>query len=337
MVIDALCGYLVARLATETTISQVQVWQLTVAYGIVAFGIQPFLGVLVDRWKLNRAAGMAGCLITSAGIPAFALSPTLGVVVAGIGNGLFHVAGGGISLQLTPGQAAAPGLFVAPGAIGLALGSMAGSRMILPGWPFAALAVVTGLAGLLAVPRSFNNPAVQSNTSFRLDKAELILLLLCFAIAVRSASGLAMTSLWRPFPAVMLALAIAAVAGKAFAGILADRLGWLRLTIPALLLATPLASFGARHEFFVIPAMLLVQTAMPVTLAAIGRIFPEKPSFAFGLASLVLVIGAIPIFFGAGPTISQPWISAAVQVLCVAALAAALNLMAHGVNDHSAD
>lgn len=324
LVVDATCGWLVARLVNVPGLGHDFAWQLAIAYNILAFAGQPFLGLVVDRYRSGRLAAAVGCLATACAVPALAVFPVAGVVLAGIGNAVFHVGGGGISLRLTPGRAAAPGLFVAPGAIGLALGTMAGRGGAVPGWIFLLLATMAGVAAFLVAPAAQAQPASKPERPAQMSRVELVLSLLCFAIAVRSATCLAMTSLWKSAPTIMVLLALAAAAGKAAAGILADRYGWLQVTVPALLVAAPLASFGAHAACLVVPGMLLVQVAMPVTVAAMGRLFPDKPSFAFGLASLALVVGAVPIFFGAGTIISRSWVSCVLQLASVAALLAGL-------------
>jgi len=96
-------------------------------YHVLAFGLQPVFGLAVDAAGTPRLAAVLGCLV-SAGALLFPASPGLAIVVAGIGNAIFHVGGGVVSLRLTPHRAAAPGIFVAPGSLGLLLGAILGSH-----------------------------------------------------------------------------------------------------------------------------------------------------------------------------------------------------------------
>ena len=115
-------------------------------------------------------------------------------------------------------------------------------------------------------------------------------------------------------------LAVAAAGGKALGGILADRFGWVRVAMIALLSSVPMIMFGAGAAYLAVVGMFLFQMTMAVTLAAVARLFPGQPSLAFGLPCLALIIGAMPVFVGLGPWFSKPWVSGVLLTLSAAAL-----------------
>ena len=126
--VDATCAALLFAAATSGRIPARQAVFAFLLYNVVAFALQPAFGMLVDRWRVARPAAILGGLLTATALP-LSLLPRMalaGVVVAGLGNAIFHVAGGSISLRLAPGRASAPGIFVAPGAAGLAVGALLG-------------------------------------------------------------------------------------------------------------------------------------------------------------------------------------------------------------------
>jgi FSR family fosmidomycin resistance protein-like MFS transporter len=129
----ALTNYSVAHaLVDATTVGLVlslggpdaQFFTLVLLYNILAFGTQFIFGIAVDRHRAARPAAAAGCLLAGLAVPSATVDHTLAVVLAGLGNSLFHVGGGSMSLSITPGRATAPGIFVAPGALGLFAGVM---------------------------------------------------------------------------------------------------------------------------------------------------------------------------------------------------------------------
>jgi hypothetical protein len=61
--------------------------------------------------------------------------PFAAVIFAGIGNALFYIGGGTISLSLIPRKATAPGIFVAPGALGVLVGTLLGKSGNFSAWP----------------------------------------------------------------------------------------------------------------------------------------------------------------------------------------------------------
>jgi hypothetical protein len=136
----------------------------------------------------------------------------------------------------------------------------------------------------------------------------ICVLFLLLSVSVRSLVGGAVRGGWpEQTGAVVLALAGAAVAGKLFGGIIADRLGWRKVGVGALLLAAPLvwagagavplldslgAWFAPRCPAFLMIDTLLIQLTMALTLTGIYLAMPRYPGLTFGLASAALLIGA---------------------------------------------
>ena len=155
----------------------------------------------------------------------------------------------------------------------------------------------------------------------------LVLFLLLFSIVVRSLVGRAGGYLCPRAFAVGVGFACAAFAGKALGGIVSDRLGWLETGVGALVLAAPLVAFGGSHAAAVTVGLFLVQTTMPVTLAATAALLPGRPGTAFGLASLAYIAGFLPTLSGAAKALYGPPAFLALILLSAAALYAALRLL----------
>jgi FSR family fosmidomycin resistance protein-like MFS transporter len=79
-------------------------------------------------------------------------------------------------------------------------------------------------------------------------------------------------------------------------GFLADRFGWIDLSMVALLAAAPLLAFSGGDLWLALPGLLLFQMTMPVTLVAMLRLMPGRPALAFGLPCLALIAGALPAY-----------------------------------------
>ncbi|MBN1488430.1 MAG: hypothetical protein JXA69_00810 [Phycisphaerae bacterium] len=325
LAVDAASVAVALRASSHETLSAVGAWGVVVAYNVLAFAGQAPLGLVTDRWRFPRLSAVAGCILVACAVPAAAIGPILAVCLAGLGNALFHVGGGAISLSLTPGRATGPGLFVAPGALGVAIGVLVGRDGAMATWPF--LPVLAGaLVTLLAIkppPIDYRRRRV---TNLR-GGFGLVLVLLCAAIAVRSIMGAVAVGPWKPDMTVVVFLALAAVAGKASGGILADRFGWLRVATTAMLVAMPFVVLGMNTVPLAIAGMVLLQIPMSITVAAIARLFPGAPAFSFGLASLVLVIGAIQVATVPLAIFGHPWVSGGLLLTSTAALFAGLRLL----------
>jgi len=269
---------------------------LILAYNVVAFGLQFPLGVVSDRIGCHRVFASLGLGLAAASIALLGPFPYVAVAVVGMANALFHVGAGAIVLQQCGGRATRPGIFVAPGALGVFLGLWLG----LQGIPFRGVIMLVAAAGAVVVgvgrfpaATAVSRPAKNSGRSggyFVL----LCAILLLGSVTVRSIAGGVLSHPWSgQGMAIALALTLAAVLGKLLGGFLGDRIGWGGLSTGALLAATGAVLLPSTAVTVVI-SMLLVQLTMAVTLTAMFVAMPDRPGTAFGLPSLALLVGAAP-------------------------------------------
>jgi len=244
--------------------------------------------------------------------------PMMAVCVAGAGNALFHLGGGSVGLRLKPGFATPAGIFVAPGAVGLFLGTLLGETGFSALWTGALLLGMFSVALLV-----YEAPALQprDRPERPLGRRRLILLLLLISVAMRSLLGLALS-----FPWTAPLLVLAAALGKGFGGVLADRFGWMRTALCAPLMSMPLLMFGTASHVEKILAMFLVATTMPVALAAVSESLPREPAFAFGLTGFALLVGALPGFSHLRPLAGTREPMVAAVLVCALGLCFGLRL-----------
>ena len=142
--------------------------------------------------------------------------------------------------------------------------------------------------------------------------------LLFVSVAIRQLLGGTVAAEWRTAWEITLAVTLAAVAGKALGGVIADRLGWKVVAVGAMLLLAPLVGRAMYDLPLALEAVVLLQLTMAVTLAAMFRILPRHPAAAFGLLSLGLLVGS-PAVLGLFPHYDPtPWLWLAAPVAAVA-------------------
>lgn len=304
-VVDTLCAGLLFSLWQRESVIALDAGALFLLYNLLAFASQPFLGLLVDASQRPRAAAIAGCLVTAAATLGGNAWPWLGVCLAGLGNAVFHLGAGSICLNLTPGRATAPGLFVAPGALGLFVGTALAQRGQFVAWPWV---LVLGLLCAAIACQPVAKPPPHPGRFSIPAAGALGLILAC--IGIRSWVGFGVDLPWKSSFHLALALVLFVVLAKALGGVLADRLGWGRVAVGALVIATPLLAFGAASPGPAMVGMFLLNLTMPVTLAASANLLPGRPAFAFGLTCLALELGAWPTVcqLDWSPLFGQPWV-----------------------------
>jgi MFS transporter, FSR family, fosmidomycin resistance protein len=334
-VADGAAGLLLGSLPGSMPLEQVAL--LVLLYNGLAFGGQPVVGLLADRTARPRAATLVGLLLLAGALLAGTGQPQVAVALAGLGSAAFHVGGGALALCATKGRAAGPGLFAAPGVVGLAAGGALAAAGYSAIWPFLlpllALAIVLSAIELPVLPygpTTDHRPSTADlqpqsivrhpSTSMELEGHDLVMLALLAAIALRSAAWSALQFLFEGRYELLLTMALAAAVGKILGGVLADRIGWRRWVVGALALAAPLLGFGGQHLPLLLLGVALLQSATPVGLAVAAQLLPRRPATAAGLAlGLAIAIGGLPTLGGLGPAIVAP--PALIGVLLAATLA----------------
>lgn len=328
--VDAACIAALFSILPSSGADRSQVlFQSILVYNVIAFSTQPVLGILADNHKKPGFWAVAGILLVAAST-LLLQAPLWAAVFAGLGNALFHIGGGITSLNLARGRAALPGIFVAPGALGVAAGLWIGKSGYFTAWPFILLLAVFA-AIILMLPST--QPAVLRKFSHNLKWFETVILLLLVSVAIRSLVGMSLVFPWKSDPLLLAALTMAVVLGKALGGILGDRFGWIAVAVSGLVLSAPMLAFFPQIPVVAIAGIFLFNLSMPITLIGVAGMLPANHGFAFGLTTLALIIGAGPAFTPLHELTKPPWIIFAAILVSIAALYGGLRLYAAHFGD----
>lgn len=280
LLVDGLCAAAVfGRLGAAERLTE-----LILLYNTLAFSTQCLAGLAADRIGRHGVCASASMLLVALGylLPL----PALGrIVCIGLGNSVFHVAGGSMTLERSMGRAGRLGVFVAPGAVGLALGTMRPRLGVL----FALLALPCALAIPAAEARTVKAPGPPASHT----RSLLIPLLLAAAVAIRAVGGAAVSFPWQSGTALTLLTVLCVAAGKALGGFVCDRLGPRRTALLSVIPAALAIAFCSGRMLPSLAGQLALNLSMPVTLWLMYRAMPEAPGFAFGLAASALWPGTI--------------------------------------------
>lgn len=286
-------------------------------YNFCAFALQMPLGIWADGLDRNGLLAAVGCGLTAA---AFLVPLALpAAVVAGVGNALFHLGGGIDVLNAGERKAAALGVFVSPGAVGLYAGTLwGGGAQVSALVPPAGLLILAGSILLLCRRtmgslRSGNAPV----DTEPVGGSWLPLVPLFLVVALRSWMGLGQSFPWKAQWGLPLVLALAL--GKAAGGFLMDAVGPRRAAGWSLALAAVLYLFSG-HAAPGLMAVFLFNMTMPMTLWAATKLLPGAKGFAFGLLTFALFIGYLPVYLGWPAVFAQSWACAGAAALSLALL-----------------
>ena len=292
MLVDFMCAYGLYHDASITFAGYL-------IYNFLAFVLQFPFGVLADRYASSHQGNqksslmmvLAGTLLTLDGSW---YSP----VFAGLGNALFHVGGGILAIKEDDrcnyrGQAL--GVFVAPGAIGLMLGRLLSGSSAYLIIKIIASALMVVLCYLIAMAYNENSSCYQ--TAERKQGRVLPVALCCFAVVtLRSLTGLAIAFPWKTTAFLTVLSVICLAGGKSLGGFMAARFGF-RKTIIISLSASALCYLLGNNVLMGLLALVLFNMTMPLTLYLLAKVMADQPGAAFGLLTVALFTGYLPVAY----------------------------------------
>ena len=295
-------------------------------YNFCAFAMQLPIGLLADRFQLCSILAAAGCLTVALGslIP----SPLLLCIAVGLGNACFHVGAGRDALLRGRKRAARVGRFVAPGALGIFLGPLAANAVWLTRYAAPVLLVA---CALLLIKQQQDVPAAAEPLS--LKKTQCAALTVCMFLTVLLRSYMGTVTRYAEFsvPAFAATMTACIFLGKFFGGSLADRFGAIRFQLPAQVLGTALFVLSVWFPPLGLPAVLLFNTTMAVTVHTLWHSAPTHAGAMFGLTTLALYLGVLPRLLGAPNPLFTPWGLMLIGSVSAATLLIGLRIAQKGV------
>ncbi|MGN0004880.1 MAG: hypothetical protein ACI37Z_02720 [Candidatus Gastranaerophilaceae bacterium] len=317
-VVDFCCAAILYALVGKVDI--VLLLKLVVIYNVLAFGLQSVFGFIADKTKNAVNYAIFGCLFLIGGI-SICKNPMLTIILIGIGNALFHTGGGIISLEIGNGRAKLPGAFVAPGAIGLFLGSFWGlipnvENIWLAFFPLICISMMIFLEIPQEKPKIYENKA-------SIPIYAIIFILILISVCIRSFVGLSFDFAAKDDFNLLLIFVFAIAAGKFAGGLFADKFGMSNTAVIGLLISAPLLKFGYIPELAIL-GMFLFNLTMPITLTALANMMPNHKGLAFGLTTSALLIGFLPVICGF--KVSQSMFTAEIVLISAVVTAVSLKL-----------
>lgn len=287
------------------------------------------------------------CLITvAAGLFFTILGTVTHPVVLGIGNALFHIGGGVGTIHEDAAKnwnGKGLGVFVAPGALGLYLGTIAGKSGIQQSLIGIMCALLAGLfvallyywsrcinakknmqiKGIELPSKDIQTKKIQIKEiqikeiqiKETISKETFCLVVCCVLVVIlRSYIGMTVVFPWKTtfFSGLLAVLAI--VFGKMAGGIFGARYGFRKTTIISLLFAG-ICYIGGAWMPMGIAALLLFNMTMPITLYLLVSKLPQMSGFCFGLLTFALFLGFLPEYFGLRAIVNGNIIGSAGSIL----------------------
>lgn len=299
-VVEVLCFYVLSSLVGDSFL----LWFAPLFYDALAFVPQSLFGYLEDRYpKLNL--GLLGIFLLLLGFITyfFAVFSTIyySLFLICIGNALLHVEGAEVTLRCSDGRLAHSAIFVGGGSFGVITGKLLlKSKFVVYLLIFLGLSTIPFiiLAHLYKKETLSNvNPCAGYQHALFSEKKEVIILFAFLIVVVRGFMGYGLPTSWNKTIIQNILFYCSMGVGKIAGGYLADRYGVRRVGIMSSLLAIPFLLFGDHIMIISLIGVAFFSMTMSLTLGILVSVLKEKPGLAFGLTTIGLFLGTVPIFF----------------------------------------
>ena len=278
--VDGICGAVLAAYAVNEIYLEPIIYFFGL-YNLIAFGSQWLIGLVIDKKFSLTPYAFIISLITLALGTIGTIEIIYKVILIGIGNSLFHVAGGSLILRRYSTYKEL-GIFVSSGAIGLALGlnQIINAMTFLIIYAIITAFVLKNLREVLPV-----NHSSPQNNNYQLHIAHYTLIILLLAcVILRSFGGSNdSTEYIILFPCVF-------AFGKMIGGLCCDKIGFNNTILLIFVMSFVALQFNGLMSMIILT--LAFNMTMPLTLRLVHFCNPNYPGLMFGLAAGCLLPGA---------------------------------------------
>lgn len=303
--VEALCFYTVFHVFKDGSFW----WMIAVLYDSLAFAPQALIGALCERCPKFRP-GLIGAILLFVGAGVAVLCSTnvvmaiIGIIILAIGNAFVHISGALVTLRVSEGRLSESALFVGGGSFGLITGKMLSKVAGVAFIPFALMAIASVLICIVdrnmrkADPDCFDFDSNPCKHNLSADRADgVIILILGTVVMVRAYIGYGLPTAWNQTAVQTLFLYIFMGLGKMSGGILADRFGARRVGIISCIAAVPMLLVSNNIMWLSLIGVALFSMTMAITLGGLVSVLKHNPGVAFGVTTIGLLLGTLPIFF----------------------------------------
>ena len=291
-------------------------------YDTFAFLPQGICGELMTRFKKipfgtigNLCIAFAVFLVASGNRPVH----YLGFFLLAVGNAFLHAVGAVATVATSEGKIFPSALFVSGGSFGLILGQTIGKSQAGLWFLFIPIVIIEIV---LVITRKWRE--VKEYPEFRASVADLswekILFIAFIVTAIRSFIGYAIPMSWKTEVWQSFLLFFVMGLGKALGGWLTDKFGAKTVGVASTLVSIPFLILGGNNMVISVIGICIFSMTMSITFAMCLSVLHDHPGVAFGITTIALYAGSVPVFFIKLGSVENTILTVSFSVLCAALL-----------------
>ena len=270
-------------------------------YDFFAFVPQALIGELHNKHKTWNI-GFAGIILFTTSLLLIKTNNNiiylLAVLLISFANAILHECGAIAVASVSKKNIFPSALFVSGGTIGIVIGRYFATANVSINILF--IFIVTMLIILTVTSKTWCNEDVRyiDVNIVSEDKTKMIIFLSAlFVLTVRSFMGFVLPLAWKIsfFHTIILSLFLGI--GKALGGYLCDTIGYKKVAFLSTLVCVPFIIIGNYFMIFSLIGIMLFSMTMSITYAMLLSIIKNNPGVAFGITTIGLFLGAVPLLF----------------------------------------
>ena len=298
-------------------------WIIALSFDFFAFVPQSIFGKLMDKYhKVNL--GLVGGALMLIAVLIFNHTPlkVLGIIFVALGNAMIHEVGAIATTSISNGKLTHSAIFVGGGSFGVVIGQTLGSVQYTMVVSFVACLIIILM---IKLSNKFWMKEKREIPEFNLTKENinpwLILIIAFMVVSVRSYIGYAIPIAWKKEVWQAFLLFFVMGIGKVMGGILSDKFGAKKIGVFSTLLCIPFLLMGNNNMIISIIGVFMFSLTMSITFGMLLSAIKDSPGVAFGITTIGLFVGVLPVFFlGTLPLLINNILIVILSVACATGL-----------------
>ena len=299
MLVEVICFAILVR---TYQLRPVEAAFIAMFYDVIAFCPQFLFGLIHEKYKrLDMGSIGVGLMLSGLALVDFGtygFRAVAGVFLIALGSAVIHECGAILTVLTGEGKLFPGALFVSGGSFGVIIGQTLGSLQ-LSKWLLLIPLTLTELLILLS-----NKDWLYENETYpeySITKKRLpvwIAVIAAFLVTMtRGYLAYAIPIGWKKELWQAFLLFFTMGIGKALGGWLADRAGARRTAMLTILGSVPFLIAGENMMVVSIIGVFLFSMTMSITFGMLLSVMGENPGLAFGVTTMALGLGIMPVFF----------------------------------------
>lgn len=304
---EVLCFYIISDIFPDYASLR---WSSMLLYDVIAFATQPIIGTYFEGHP-DLSPGLYGIFLLIFGALGSLIFADIhwisvvGIIVFALGNAVIHIAGAMSTARVSEGRLSESAVFVGGGSYGVITGKLLAADSVHPFFAF--VPVLIAVPFMLAADRrircryndkAFNFKKYPLEHSIAASKPTgRIVLILGLIVMARGYIGYGLPTAWIKLSIHTILLYVFMGLGKILGGLLSDLFGATRIGVISCFLALPLILIGNNIIWLSLLGIMLFSMTMAVTLGGLFSVMRYNPGTAFGVTTIGLLLGSLPLFF----------------------------------------